>query len=95
MNCFWSGFFSAILTSVVAAAIVVASGAVNFAATIQPSRSEQAIVRYTVSRSIALRVSETENAFLNGKRAIELGRHHFADTCLACHGALGVEPKEL
>ena len=94
MKRFWTGFILGVLASIVAPLLIVASGAINFAATTKPSRIEKSLAQFAVSRSIAQRVPEAENPYRDDVKAIESGGHHYADTCLACHGAPDVPPKE-
>jgi len=94
MNRFWPGFVLGILFSILTPLVVVASGVVNFAATAGPSAAEAAIARFAVRRSMAWRVLETANPYAGDQQAAAAGIHHYADSCLACHGAPGVSPKE-
>ena len=94
MKRFLTGFILGVLAAIVVPLMVVASGSINFAATAGPSSIEKSLAQFAVSRSMAQRVPEAENPFRDDAQAIESGRHHYADTCLACHGAPNVPPKE-
>ncbi len=94
MTRFWPGFILGILTSIVVPLLVVASGIVNFAAVAGPTSAEAAFAKFAVGRSMARRVPEVTNPFAGDQQAATSGFHHYADTCLACHGAPGVPPRE-
>lgn len=94
MKRFWPGFFLGILIAMLVPLLVVASGVVNFAATAGPSAAEAAFARFAVGRSMAWRVPHATNPHAGDQQAAAAGIHHYADTCLACHGAPGVSPKE-
>ena len=94
MRRFWLGLFSGLLLSILAPTLILASGLINFAATSSPTAAEVALAKFAVTRSISRRVSETENPFKENPQAVASGFHHYADTCLGCHGAPGISPKE-
>lgn len=94
MKQLWPGFFLGILISILVPLLVIVSGAVNFAATTAPSNVETAFAKFAVGRSMAWRVPNATNPYAGDPQAIESGSHHYADTCLGCHGAPGVSPKE-
>ncbi|QDV85428.1 c-type cytochrome [Planctomycetes bacterium TBK1r] len=94
MKRFWQGFLLGIVTSVAVPLLVIAAGFINFAATSGPSSAEAAFAEFAIERSMAWRVPNTINPYAADTKAITSGFHHYADTCLACHGAPGVPPKE-
>lgn len=94
MKRFWPGVLLGILISFVVPLLVVVSGVINFAATTGPSAAEAAFAKFAVGRSMAWRVPDATNPHAGDPQAIASGSHHYADTCLACHGAPGVSPKE-
>lgn len=94
MKRFWPGFFLGILISMLVPLLILASGALNFAATAGPSSAEAALAKFAVGRSMAWRVPEMINPYAGDQQAAAAGIHHYADTCLACHGAPDVSPKE-
>lgn len=94
MKRLWHGALLGILISLAVPVIVIASGVINFAATVKPSNTEAAFAKFAVGRSMAWRVSNQANPHQGDELAISAGFHHYADTCLPCHGAPGVPPKE-
>jgi len=84
------GVFLAILVPL----LVIASGVINFAATTVPSSIEVATAKFAVGQSMSWRVPNVENPYQSDNLAAKSGFHHYADTCLTCHGAPGVAPKE-
>lgn len=94
MKRFWTGLVLGILISILVPLLVLASGVVNMAATAGPSAAEVAFARFAVRRSMAWRVPEATNPYAGDQQAEAAGIDHYADTCLACHGAPGVPPKE-
>ncbi len=94
MNRFWLGALSGILISIAVPLLAVATGVINFAATVEPSKIEVAFAKFAVGRSMAWRVADATNPHAGDPQAIKAGSHHYADTCLACHGAPDVAPKE-
>lgn len=91
---FWPGFIFGILASIAVPLLVVASGVVNFAAVADPTSAEAAFAKFAVGRSMARRISDATNPFTGDQLAAASGFRHYADTCLACHGAPDVPPKE-
>ncbi|MEM6467949.1 MAG: c-type cytochrome [Planctomycetota bacterium] len=83
-----------ILISITVPLLFVATGLINFAATDRPSAAEAMLAKFAINRSIAKRVPNVDNPFAGDQHAIQSGFHHYADTCLACHGAPEVPPKE-
>ena len=56
MKRFWTGFILGVLASIVAPLLIVASGAINFAATTKPSRIEKSLAQFAGTSSIAQRL---------------------------------------
>lgn len=94
MKRYWPGVLLGILISITIPLLAITAGVVNFAATNSPSAAEATIAKFAVDRSMAWRVRDTANPFAGDKQAAASGFHHYADTCLACHGAPDVPPKE-
>ena len=94
MKRFWIGLATGLAAAVIVPLLILATGAVNFAATAGPSSIEKTLAQFAVRRSIAQRVPDEQNPLEDKQQAIESGGHHYADTCLSCHGAPGVAPKE-
>ncbi|EMI15555.1 secreted protein [Rhodopirellula maiorica SM1] len=88
--------WTAIVTALIIVAIpvlIVASGAINMAATSQPSDFEQTVATFAVQRSMAWRIPE-KSAVPDSDDAVSHGLTHYASMCVRCHGGPGVEPEK-
>lgn len=84
------GVFLAILVPL----LVIAFGVINFAATSVPSSVEVATAKFAVGQSMSWCGPNVENPFQSDNLAAKSGFHHYANTCLTCHGDPNLAPKE-
>ncbi|QEG01484.1 hypothetical protein Mal15_55610 [Stieleria maiorica] len=94
MKRYLAGLLLGVLISIALPLLVISAGVINFAATTPPSEAEVAMAKFAIDRSMAWRVPKMSNPFAGDAQATASGFHHYSDTCLACHGAPGVSPKE-
>lgn len=78
----------------VAAALVLATGTWNVAASRAPSRLESRLALYAATRSIQ-KHAPTRTIPATGADALRGGLSHFKENCVMCHGAPGVPEDEL
>jgi mono/diheme cytochrome c family protein len=88
---FFFGFVTAIVVTIVALLTVVWAGLFNVAAT-QHSTTLERLLAFAAARSIARHAAVKTNPVPAEPQALVVGLQHYADMCLMCHGAPGVEP---
>src|SRR5262245_24096604 len=88
---FFFGFATAIVVTIVALFTVVWAGLFNVAAT-QHSPTLERLLAFAAARSIARHAPVKTNPVSAEPQALAAGLHQYAEMCLMCHGAPGVEP---
>lgn len=74
--------------------IVIASGAINMAASNRPGAFEKWMATLAVQRSMAIRAPTESSDLLDKPAAITDGLEHYKAMCVRCHAGPGVEPSE-
>jgi len=90
---FFYGFITAILVIIIAVVVVVWAGLFNIAAT-QHSATVERFLGFAATQSIARLAEARTNPYREEPQVLSAGLQHYADTCLMCHGAPGVDPNE-
>ena len=88
---FFFGFVTAIIVTIVALWTVVWTGLFNVAAT-QHSTILERFLAFAAARSIARHAEVKRHPVPADAQVLAVGLQHYADMCLMCHGAPGVEP---
>ncbi len=88
---FFFGFVSAIVVTIVVLFTVVWAGLFNIAAT-RHSPTLERVFTIAAARSIARHAPVKTNPVSAEPQALAAGLQQYAEMCLMCHGAPGVEP---
>ena len=88
---FFFGFVTAIVVTIVALFTVVWAGLFNVAAT-EHSPTLERVLAFAAARSIARHAPVKSNPLPAEPQVLEAGLQQYAEMCLMCHGAPGVEP---
>ena len=88
---FFFGFVTAIVVTIVALGTVVWAGLFNIAAT-QHSATLEHVLAFAAARSIARHAAVRTNPIPAEPQVLAAGLQQYAEMCLMCHGAPGVEP---
>ena len=75
--------------------LVLATGAYNVAATSAPGALETSLAGWAMDRSVEKHAQDLINPHAGDAQAAAVGLDDYAETCVTCHGAPGVEPAEL
>jgi mono/diheme cytochrome c family protein len=76
------------------AALFVVSGSFDVAATRTPGRLEETVATFALDRSIARHAPAAHNPLSDSLSASRAGLATFRRSCVACHGAPGVDPTD-
>lgn len=90
-----AGFVLCLVVLIVAGTILLYSGWYNVAATEPHAALGRWILDTAKHRSIEARADEVQVPAEFSKAQIRRGFEHFRETCVACHGAPGVERSEM
>ncbi|MCB9782992.1 MAG: c-type cytochrome [Candidatus Omnitrophica bacterium] len=74
--------------------LVMGSGIFNVGASNDPGYVETKISQWTVDNSVSRNAPDMTNPYSDDSEAISVGRDHYRETCVQCHGAPGIEPAE-
>jgi len=91
---FLLGVLFGILLVAFGAAAFVFSGSFNTAATVPPSKAENAIAKFALDKSVGKRAPARRNPLAVSPEILRGGLSHFRENCVVCHGAPGVDPSE-
>ncbi len=72
--------------------IVLATGAIDMAASRPPSTLEQFVGGTLAGRSVARRAPKGKNPLPQTPEVLRAGLEHYRDNCVICHGAPGMPP---
>lgn len=88
---FLFGVVTAVVVEAIAAVLIVASGAVDVAAT-RERRLLDGALAYASTRSIAHHAGDAPNPLARDAGAVKRGLELYRHDCVACHGAPGATP---
>ena len=88
-----TGFIAALVLAVVVGALVIWTGAYNFAASDAHAGAVRSLIDTALHKSVASRADALEAPQLTAAD-IRHGAREFAEYCVHCHGAPGVKPHE-
>jgi plastocyanin/mono/diheme cytochrome c family protein len=87
------GVLTAIVAAALVAAVTIASGVVDVAAT-RSHRVVDRVLAFASTRSIAHHARNERNPLAGDPGAVKKGLEHYRDDCLACHGGPGGHPQD-
>ncbi len=90
---FTLGVLVALVAEAILAALVIASGVVDVAATRTRPAADR-VLAYASTRSIARHARPGKNPLAHDPAAVSRGLEHYRDDCVTCHGGPGVHPAE-
>lgn len=73
--------------------LVLASGLIDWSASVKPGRFETAVAGYAFERSMQSRAPKISNP-ASAPGDIAVGLDHYRENCVICHGAPGIERSE-
>lgn len=88
---FLSGAVAALVIEGLAAVLVIVSGVVDVAA-VRSGGVQDRILAYASTRSVARHAPAGANPVAGDPAAVRTGLRAYASSCVACHGAPGVDP---
>lgn len=91
---FLAGFVSAFLLMVIAGAIIVWTGAYNFAASEAHAGSVRSVIDTALQQSVQCRADELRAPANFTPAQLREGFQEFTEYCVHCHGAPGSKPHE-
>jgi mono/diheme cytochrome c family protein len=74
---------------------VLALGAVNIGADVEPGWIESALASWSRERAVERRAPKMQNPYAGDSAAIAAGMEHYRENCLVCHSAPGVPISEI
>jgi mono/diheme cytochrome c family protein len=89
------GFVVGVVVVVGIPLLVLATGTFDVAATSGPGALEKTVAGWAMDRSVDRHAKDLTNPYTGQAEAAKKGLDHYAETCVLCHGAPGVEPAEL
>src|ERR1700687_2491666 len=94
MRFFSIGAVAALTVCAGFAALLVVSGSFDVAATNTPGRLEETVATFELDRSIARHAAAAHTPLAESPSASRAGLATFRQSCVACHGAPGVDPTD-
>lgn len=88
------GILFALVLTVLAAAAILWTGMLDFAASTPTGKLEQGLATFALNRSVARHAPATRNPIAASPEVFRDGLGHFRENCVACHGAPGVDASE-
>ncbi|HLN58501.1 MAG TPA: cytochrome c [Thermoanaerobaculia bacterium] len=92
---FLVGVLFGILLVAIAAAAIVYTGSFNVSAIVPPSKTERTLATFALNKAVARRAPVRKNPLAASAETFRGGLAHFRENCVICHGAPGVDPREI